>query len=102
MSEQAPPILRLARGARQQIAVAPGTVILVRQGAIALREPLAWLAETCVCAEHRLAAETAHTVTTGGWAELTALDSAEIALIAAQSPQWGQRLWCHRGAKEAA
>lgn len=93
MSEQAPPILRLARGARQQIAVAPGTVILVRQGTITLREPLAWLAETCVRAEHRLPAEAAHTVTTGGWAELTALDFAEVVLIPAQPLRPERRLW---------
>lgn len=82
MSEQAPPVLRLARGTRQAVAVTAGTIILVRRGRITLREPLAWLAESCLRAEHHLTAEATYTVTTRGWAEIVALDSAEVALIA--------------------
>jgi hypothetical protein len=86
MGEQTPQLLRLARGAQYQVLAAPGTVLLVRRGHVVLREPLAWLAETCVRVEHRLTSEAAHAVTTAGRMELVALDAAEVVLIPAQPP----------------
>ncbi|MBI4996732.1 MAG: hypothetical protein HZC22_07515 [Rhodocyclales bacterium] len=79
--------IELARGMCRSVRIAPGTTVLVRHGAVRLRQPPQWLAETWIREECRLAAEDRYSTTSAGCIELTALEAAEVLLIPAERPR---------------
>ena len=83
MAEQT---IQLARGMSQRVGVEPGTAVFVRQGAVRLRLPPQWLAETWFQEELRLDAEGRYVATCGGCVEIAALDGAEVLLFPARQP----------------
>lgn len=78
MAEQT---IQLARGTSQRVGVEPGTAIFVRRGAVRLRLPPLWLAETWIQEELRLDAEGRYVAACGGCVEIAALDGAEVLLV---------------------
>lgn len=84
MERQAAQTIQLARGSRQLVSVTRGTVVLVRRGTVLFRPPPEWPADTFTHAGWRLDAEEAFAATASGYAELAAIDSAEVLLIPAE------------------
>ena len=84
MERQAAQTIELARGTRQLVSVTQGTLVLVRRGTVLVRPPPEWPADTFTHVGWRLDAEEAFAATASGYAELVAIDSAEILLIPAE------------------
>jgi hypothetical protein len=76
--------IELARGTRQLVSVTQGSLVLVRRGAVLVRPPPEWPADTFTHVGWRLDAEETFAATASGYAELVAIDSAEVLLIPAE------------------
>ena len=77
--------MALAQGERRQVLLEAGSTVLVLAGRVALREPLAWLAEQVVASECRLEAEQAWVAERGGWVDLAALAGVRLVVLPAES-----------------
>ena len=64
-------------------------MVLVISGSLVIRGPLEWLAETILAPEQHLGQEQGLELTSGGWVDLLAGDSAQVVLL----PRARQNLW---------
>ena len=84
--------LRLQRGQAAHVAFDAGTVLQVAAGAVVLREPMRWLAETVVAPVRRLDEGQCHALAQGGGCVLEAVDGDVELLQHRPSSRW-QGLW---------
>lgn len=89
----APLALLLAAGQVQRVLVEAGSTIVVTQGALTIRFPFAWLAESVVACEIRLGADEVRCLEQGGWVDLVAGAGVEALLL----PPDGVGLWARVG-----
>ena len=68
--------LALGKDDARRVLVEAGTTVLVLEGALTVRGPLQWLAETPVAPEQRLVSEQALMLESGGWIDLMAGEAA--------------------------
>lgn len=86
--------LRLQRGQAVHTAFDAGTVLQVVGGALVLREPMRWLADTVVAPVHRLDDGQCHALAEGGGCVLEAVDRDVELLQHVPASRW-QGLWRH-------
>ena len=84
--------VRLRRGQALHAAFDAGTVLQVAAGALVLREPMRWLADTAVAPVRRLAEGQCHALAQGGACVLEAVDGDVELLQHAPAARW-HGLW---------
>ncbi len=84
--------LRLQRGQAVHVALDAGTLLQVAAGAVVLREPMRWLADTVVTPTIRLAEGQCHALAAGGGCVLEAVDGDVELLQHGPVSRW-QGLW---------
>ena len=84
--------LRLPRGQAVHAAFDAGTVLQVAAGAVVLREPMRWLADTVVAPVCRLDEGQCHALSQGGGCVLEAVDGDVELLQHVPASRW-QGLW---------
>ena len=84
--------LRLQRGQAVHAAFDAGTVLQVAAGALVLREPMRWLADTVVALVRRLDEGQCHALAQGGGCVLEAVDGDVELLQHAPAARW-HGLW---------
>ena len=84
--------LRLQRGQAVHAAFDAGTVLQVAAGAVVLREPMRWLADTVVAPVRRLDEGQCHALAQGGDCMLEAVDGDVELLQHGPAARW-QGLW---------
>lgn len=84
--------LRLPAGAKRELLVEAGSLILAIDGRITIAGQPRWLADQAVAVRQILEPEDSHRLADGGWYTLHAPDGAECVLIAPDSTRFWTRV----------